>query len=384
MIPSYAPPHTIHELLKATYNVFTNKNVKDDFEKIIKDYLQTDRYLTTSSGRRALYIALKSLNIGKGDEVILPAFTSDIVPMVIKEAGATLIPADVKLEDYNIDTDSVLDRISNKTKAILTVHTFGCPSELKALQEICEDHNIFLIEDAAPALGAKYNGKPVGTFGDFGIISFGVGKSMSMGGGGAVIVKNEKSFKQIRNSIKKKNKESEKIFVKILGSIVLSNPLLYGSIGYNVKDMMISKQYDHYKEEIIDEQDISQLSYAIGIQEMKSAVYEKRRKIALEYSEILNKFDGIYPPAEKRDIYSVYSRYFIRVESEDIRNNICDKMKTLGIEPLIPSHGYPISTSLYSSKFFDKIPNAIMLSKVLLSIPVYTRIPEKKIKEILN
>lgn len=383
MIPSYTPQHSTHELLKATYTVFTNKNVKDEFEQRMKDYLQTDRYLTISSGRRALYMALNKLRIGKGDEVILPAFTSDIVPKVIRESGATPIPADVGLEDYNIDTDSVLDHISNKTKAILTVHTFGCPSNLRILKEICEDHKLFLIEDAAPAFGAKYYGKPVGTFGDFGIISFGVGKSMSMGGGGGVIVQNEELFKQIKDSIQKKYK-SEKIFVKILGSIMLSNPVLYGSLGYKVKDMIVSKQYDHYTEEIIDERDISLLSYAIGIQEMKSAVFERRRKIALEYTKVLKKFDGVYPPVEKRDTNSVYSRYFVRVESEDVRNNICRRMKTLGIEPLIPCYGYPISSNLYPSKFWEAIPTAMMLSKTLIGIPVYLKISENKLKGIFS
>ncbi|MDW7726656.1 MAG: aminotransferase class I/II-fold pyridoxal phosphate-dependent enzyme [Candidatus Methanoperedens sp.] len=370
--------------MKATYDVFINKNVKEEFEQRIKDYLQTNKYLITSSGRRALYIALKSLNIGKGDEVILPAFTSDIVPMVIRESGATPIPADVKLEDYNINTDSVLDRISNKTKAILTVHTFGCPSDLKALKEICEDHNLFLIEDAAPAFGAKYNGKPVGTFGDFGIISFGIGKSISMGGGGGIIAQNEELFKQINAGVPKKYISSVNIFVKIMGSIILSNPQFYGIIGYKIKDFMISKQYDHYTEEIIDDQDISLLSYAIGIQEIKLAVFEKRRKIALEYTKVLKKFDGVYPPVEKKDTCSVYSRYFVRVESEAIRTNILERMKTLRIEPLMPDNGYPISKNLYPSKFCDKIPNSLILSKTLIGIPVHIRTHENKLKEIFQ
>lgn len=384
MIPAYAPPHTIHELLKATHDLLTYKNVKEEFEHIIKEYLQTDRYLTTGSGRRALYIALKSLGIGKGDEVILPAFTSDIVPMVIREAGATPIPADVGLGDYNIDTGSVLDRISNKTKALLTVHSFGYPSDLKTLKEICDDHNLFLIEDMAPAFGAKYNGKPVGTFGDLGITSFGIGKSISMGDGGGIIVQNEELFKQIKDDIQKENKNSGNTFIKVFGSIIMSNPQLYGIVGYRVKDIMVSKQYDHYLDEIIDKQDISLLSYAIGIQEMKSDVLEKRRKIALEYTKVLNKFDDVYPPVETGDVRSVYSRYFVRVESEEIRNNILKRMKTMGIEPLIPYHGYPISTSLYPSTFCDMIPKAILLSKTLIGIPVYTRIPENKIKELFQ
>jgi dTDP-4-amino-4,6-dideoxygalactose transaminase len=139
MIPAHAPLHNKHELVKALTTLLKEKEgVKEIFEDEIKTLLQTDKYLTLSSGRRALYIGLKGLGISKGDEVILPAFTTDIVPIVIKEAGAVPIPADVNLDDYNIDVDSVLERITNRTKAILTVHTFGYPSDLKvAMTTIC-------------------------------------------------------------------------------------------------------------------------------------------------------------------------------------------------------------------------------------------------------
>jgi dTDP-4-amino-4,6-dideoxygalactose transaminase len=300
----------------------------------------------------------------------------------------------VNLDDYNIDVDSVLERITNRTKAILTVHTFGYPSDLKVLREICEDHDLFLIEDAAPAFGAEYKGEPVGTFGNFGIISFGVGKSISMGTGGGLIVSDEKMFEEIKNlsfkkkALSKKNnakfKSSVKIFVKILGSILLSNPYLYGVMGCKVKDVIVSHQYDNYKEEIVDEEDISLLSYAIGVQEIERRVFERRRKIALEYTNILKKFEGVYPPIEKRDIHSVYTRYFVSVETEDIRNNICERMMKLGIEPFIPDHGYPISENLCPPRFQDDIPNAKMLSKTLIGIPVYVEIAEDKLVKVFE
>lgn len=291
----------------------------------------------------------------------------------------------MNVDDYNIDVDSVIERITNKTKAILTVHTFGYPSDVKALREICEDRDLLFIEDAAPAFGAKYERKPVGTFGDFGIISFGVGKSISMGTGGGLIVSDEKVFGEMKKWISPKEfKNSEKIFVKILGSILLSNPYLYGVIGCKVKDGVVSHQYDNYKEEIIDGEDISLLSYAIGIQEMGSNVFEKRRKTALEYTDLFKKFDGVYPPVEKRNVYPVYTRYFMRVETEDMRNNICERMRKSGIEPLIPDHGYPISENLYPSGFQGDIPNARMLSETLIGIPVHRKITDNELAKIFG
>ena len=386
MIPAHAPPHDMHELVKSlAILVRKRERVKEIFENEVKNLLQTDKYLTVSSGRRALYIGLKGLEISKGDEVILPAFTTDIVPMVVRETGAIPIPVDVNVNDYNIDVDLVIERITNRTKAILTVHTFGYPSDVKALREICEDRDLFFIEDAAPAFGAKYEGEPVGTFGDFGIISFGVGKSISMGTGGGLIVSDEKVFGGIKKWIlPKKFKSSAKICVKILGSILLSNPYLYGVMGCKVKDGVVSHQYDNYKEEIIDGEDISLLSYAIGIQEMDSKVFERRRKIALEYTDMFKKFDGVYPPVEKRNIHPVYTRYFVRVETEDMRNNICKRMRKSGIEPLIPDHGYPISENLYPSGFQGDIPNAGMLSKTLIGIPVHRKITDDELAKIFE
>ena len=385
MIPAHAPPHSIHELLKATFVLFSNKIIKEDFEHKVKEYLQTNRYLTVSSGRRALYIALKSLGIGKGDEVILPAFTTDIVPMVIKETGAVSIPADVNLEDYNINIEAVLERITNRTKAILTVHTFGYPSDVKALREICEDHDLFLVEDAAPAFGAKYHGKFVGTFGDFGIISFGIGKSISMGGGGGIIASNDELFEKLNKDVNLiRSKSSIKIFVKMLGSIILSNPYLYGVLGRRIKDAIELHQYDDYKEEIKDESDISKLAYAIGIQEIKSGIIERRRKIANDYTEILKTFNNVYPPLEKKDIYSAYIRYFLRLNSEDKRNKIYERMKSLKIEPTILGYGYPLSSNLYPRRFQEKISNSEILSKTLIGIPVHTQIPDDKLEVIFN
>ena len=385
MIPAHAPPHDIHELIKATSVLFSNKNIKEDFEHKIKEYLQTNRYLTVSSGRRALYISLKSLGIGKGDEVILPAFTTDIVPMVVREVGAIPIPADVNLDDYNINIESVLEHISNRTKAILTVHTFGYPSDVKALREICEDHDLFLVEDAAPAFGAKYHGKFVSTFGDFGIISFGIGKSISMGGGGGIIASNDELFEKLNKDVNIiKSKNPIKIFVKILGSIILSNPYLYGVLGRRVKDIIELHEYDDYEEEIKDESDISKLAYAIGIQEIKSGIIERRRKIANEYTEILKTFNDVYPPLEKKDIYSAYIRYFVRLNSENKRNKICERMKSLKIEPTILGYGYPISSNLYPRRFQDNISNSNILSKTLIGIPIHTQIPDDKLKVIFN
>ena len=150
-----------------------------------------------SSGRQALYDLLRSLDVKKGDEVIIQAFTCIAVPEPIIWAGAKPIYADlpagrqVLLNPYSIDPEDVKKKITAKTKAIIVQHTFGIPGPIEEIIAIAKEKNIFVIEDCAHALGASLNGKPLGTFGDAAIMSFGRDKSISSVFGGAVITKNK-------------------------------------------------------------------------------------------------------------------------------------------------------------------------------------------------
>jgi dTDP-4-amino-4,6-dideoxygalactose transaminase len=376
MIPAHTPPHNIREFVNAIIFLTKNRDAKRIFESIVTDLIHTENFVTLSSGRRALYLGLKGLGIKKNDEIILPAFTTNIVPMVVREAGAVPIPADVNIIDYNISAESVLECISSKTKAIIAVHTFGYPSQLRALREICEDKNLLLIEDAAQAFGAKLDREYVGTFGDIGIISFGIGKSISMCNGGMLISK-EKRVKLLENKLSSRSSvNSITTCFTILGSIFLSNPMLYGLIGRKIKDMRVLHQYDHYKNELIDERAVSSFSYAIGIQELISNKLNKRIETALYYNKFLSRLEEIYPPVERINISSVYTRYFIRAESEIIRNAIAKRMNYEGIEILVPDQGYPISKTLYPKKLSGKMPVAEVLSKTLIGVPINTRLDQ--------
>ena len=176
---------------------------------------------------------------------------------------------------------------------------------------------------------------------------------------------------------------STRILINMLGSIILSNPMLYSLIGQKVKNMRVSHQYDNYKKELIDENDVSLLSYAIGIQELVGNALERRIETAQYYNEYLNELEGIYPPIKKKNIISVYTRYFVRVESENTKNIIFEKMKHLGVEPSVPDQGYPISRAFFSN-IFDTVPTAAILSKTLIGIPINTRLNKNKLKEIFQ
>lgn len=152
----------------------------------------------SSSGRQALYDLLRSYAIGKGDEVIIQAFTCIAVPEPILWTGATPIYADVSKDSYSFDIDDVKKKITPKTRAIIVQHTFGIPGPIEEIIALTKDRNIFIIEDCTHTLGVVHNGKMLGTFGDAAILSFGRDKYVSSVFGGAVITKDKNRAHAIR------------------------------------------------------------------------------------------------------------------------------------------------------------------------------------------
>lgn len=157
-----------------------------ELEKEFRRYLGVDHALAFQRGRDALYVLLKAMEIGDGDEVILQAYTCVVVPNAIQYTGAHPIYVDIEDGGYNIDPELIEAAITQRTKAIIVQHTFGEPADLEKIQKICQKHKLLLIEDCAHALSAEYNGKKVGTFGDAAIYSFGRDKIISSVWGGAV------------------------------------------------------------------------------------------------------------------------------------------------------------------------------------------------------
>jgi len=144
-----------------------------------------------SSGTAALTVALASAGIGSGDEVIMPTFTFVASFEAILALGAVPILVDID-DTLTLDPMAVAAAITTKTKCVMPVHMCGSMADLRALQAICEKHNLILLEDACQALGATFQGKPVGSFGDLGCFSFDYVKTITCGEGGAIITDNEK------------------------------------------------------------------------------------------------------------------------------------------------------------------------------------------------
>ncbi|MEA9356698.1 DegT/DnrJ/EryC1/StrS family aminotransferase [Bacteriovorax sp. PP10] len=165
------------------------------FEKEFSNYLGNGHSVLLSSGTNALVTALASLNIGPGDEVIVPAYTFFATLAAILEVGAKPIIVNVNTH-LDLDLSEVKKSLTPATKAIIPVHMDGYPCDMDSIVRFCQEHNLFLIEDAAQAVGGKFKGQSLGTFGDAGCFSFNVDKVISCGEGGAIFIKNQELYQR--------------------------------------------------------------------------------------------------------------------------------------------------------------------------------------------
>lgn len=158
-----------------------------EFEQALCSYTSALHAVAVNSATSALDIAVQALDIPKGSEVITTPFTFAATNNSLLFNGLVPVFADIQKDTRNIDPDSILNRITKKTKAIMYVDYAGHPCDIKALQQIAEDHDLFLIEDAAHALGASYRGIKVGTFADITVFSFHPVKPITTGEGGVAV-----------------------------------------------------------------------------------------------------------------------------------------------------------------------------------------------------
>lgn len=157
-----------------------------ELQGTVAKWLNQEYVYTVTSGTAALHSAIVSLELKKGDEVIVPALANIADCSVVIQEGAIPVFADINPEDFNIDPKDLEKKINKKTKAIIVVHMYGQPAKLDQLLKIAKDNNLVLIEDCAQAAGAKYHGKPVGSFGDISCFSLYQTKHIISGEGGLV------------------------------------------------------------------------------------------------------------------------------------------------------------------------------------------------------
>ena len=277
------------------------------FEKRMEDYLEVKHAIGVGNGTDALVIALEALGIGKGDEVITSPFTFFATAEAISVVGAIPVFVDVKLEDFNIDENKIEKAITSKTKAIMPVHIFGTPANMKKINEIAKKNNLYVIEDACQAIGAKYKDKMVGTLSDIACFSFFPTKNLGTYGDGGLITTNNDNLATICRALKahgsgENGEIAYNLFNNIEEEVKVDNQV--DDTVYNPK-----KYYNYLigHNSRLDELHAGILNIKLNyLDEWNS----KRNSIAKYYNEKLD--DKKYKKMQLReDDYNVYHMYII-------------------------------------------------------------------------
>ena len=179
-------------------SMLTNGPVVNEFEKKFAKFTKSKYAVAVSNATSALHLSLMSLDIGKGDEVIMPDLTFIATANSVLMTGATPVLADVTPDTFQISIDSIKKSITKKTKAILPVHLYGKSCDMNSIQKIAKKNNLKIIEDCAHAIGTKYKNKHVGTFGDTGCFSFYPSKNITTFEGGMIITNSKKLDENLR------------------------------------------------------------------------------------------------------------------------------------------------------------------------------------------
>lgn len=280
MIPISQAPIFPKELLMAfLYGRLSARKKTLLFQDSISEYLSCENIYITNSGSLALLNLFKYLNIKKGDEVLLPAYFCDKVAYLCKLYGARLKFVDTSKGSYNMDPSDLYRKLTDRTKVVVPAHMFGIPCSIDEITDICHDRNIFVIEDAAQAFGAEYNNLKVGTIGNAGIFSLGVGKPITTINGGFICT-HEKDVVEMLDRIDKRKDPSlmcELITTScLLGHSFTSNRL---ALQFIYRLLKLGNFKSKLKcEFMFNECNITEFQAAVGVYQLKKLdLYNKVR-----------------------------------------------------------------------------------------------------------
>jgi UDP-4-amino-4,6-dideoxy-N-acetyl-beta-L-altrosamine transaminase len=358
-------PWVIEEDKKAVLEALSSRwltggpNVKE-FERVFAKYMGVKHTVAVNSCTAALHLAMRTLKIGLGDEVIVPVFTFAATANAVLYVGAKPVFADMDEKTFNISPRDIQNRITDKTKAIIVVHHGGQPCDMKEIMQIARRHNLHVVEDCAHSLGAEYMSQKTGSIGTIGCFSFYPTKVITTIEGGMITTNDEKIAKQStilrEHGMTKTAIEREKKATWYYDVV---------DLGYNYR--------------------LNEVQAALGISQLKRVEEINKRRIeaAHYYTQKLEKIDGITPPYEGKNRTHVYHLYVIRVTERygTDRDELFKRLSAKGIG--LSVHYTPLHLlTFYRKKLGYKkgdFPVAEKISKEILSLPLFPTISEAQI-----
>jgi dTDP-4-amino-4,6-dideoxygalactose transaminase len=344
--------NSIREEIQEAFNnvvensAFIGGSFLEKFESEFSEFCGTKYCIGVGNGTDAIFIALKMLGIGQGDEVITAANSFIATSEAISLTGAKTVFCDVSETTRNLNPDLIEGKITNKTRAIIPVHLYGQPSDMDKIVEIARKNKILIIEDCAQAHGAKYKGKTAGTFGEASCFSFYPGKNLgAYGDGGAIVTDNEELEGKIR---------------------------MYANHGRSAK-------YDHEFEGVNSRLDgLQSAILSVKLNHIKKW-NSMRNSNARLYNEKLKSVGDIITPIIHDDRDHVFHLYVIRTKQRDaLKKYLADNNVSSGIH-------YPIALPNLKAYSYlehkpEDFPVSSRLQNEILSLPMYPELTEEQIE----
>ena len=354
LLKPYFDSEELEELKKVLDSGWVTQGPKvKEFEDKITEYLGVKYAIAVTNCTSALHLALLSIGVKQGDEVLVADFTFPATGHAVLYCRAKPIFIDVDLKTYNMNPNLIEERITERTKAIIPVHTFGQAAEMDEIIEIAEDHNLKVIEDAACALGAKYKNKYTGTIGDIGCFSFHARKGVTTGEGGMVVTNNEKLADKIRNlsvfgmTSAWDRERSDKFIIPE-----------FTELGYNYK--------------------MGDITAAVGVAQLKKLdkIIARKRELAKYWDDNLREMDFIEAPYVNENVKHIYQSYVALVDKRINRNKLIEVLMKKGIQTQIGTYASHIQP-VYNSE--DKCPSSLDIFNRSLALPMYYMLKEEDI-----
>jgi dTDP-4-amino-4,6-dideoxygalactose transaminase len=334
------------------------------FEEQFKNYKGVDYAAAVGSCTAGLFLSLKALNIGPGDEVVTTAMTFVSTVNSILHTGASPVLADIDPITWNIDPNEIEKKITAKTKAIIPVHFAGRSCDMDAIMYLANKHNLFIIEDCAHAIETEFKGKKTGTFGDFGVFSFYATKNVTTGEGGMVISKNGSHIDRIKR-------------------------LALHGLSRDAWKRFSDDGYKHYlAEEPGYKYNMMDIQAAIGIHQLAKVerFYKRRNEIWDTYMKELSGLPLTLPAAI--DPGSRHALHLFQILLNDdckvTRDEFLNKMTERGIG--VGVHYVSIPEHTYYSKYYNpsEFPNALKMGSQTISLPLMPFLTNANLDRVIN
>ncbi len=317
------------------------------FEAEFAAYCGAKHGIGVANGTDALFLALKALGVGEGDEVIVPANTFIATAAAVSHANATPVFVDVDPETYCIDPSKISGAITPRTKAIMPVHLYGHAADMDAIMSIARANGLKVVEDCAQAHGTRYKGKQVGSIGDASGFSFYPSKTLGAYGDGGIVLTNDDSVCEN---------------LKLLRDNGRTTWYEHAIIGYNSRLDGIQAAVLRVKMKYLDK-------WVGG-----------RRSHAKQYGELLGDVKGLTLPIEKPECTHSYYVYVVRTENrDDVMAQLKEKGCGCGIHYPVPLHLQPAYSAL-GGKVGDH-PVAERYAKQIMSIPMFPELTPEQVSE---